>query len=604
MTTLPTLILGWGSHHRDVNTQDNEQRVPDIAWADFPRRFGLRRTFSANEIDYFDENSGKRSPFSRSSSSLHLKILEGAKRERELKRPERLLGISDEYVPGLMEFNPMKFGVLPPLAAVEMEHAGSKHAIAQPIAIEAPKAPQNGILVTDEMFSIARSPERDADRIVLSSLPKQFQSLSFSERKRILSEIIPSSLRDDPSYKDHLSKIIRRNTSNATSPNVSRRGSVISRKSSLAKIAVEPDVNQMGSTVLSEWVLGKVVNRGAFGVIRECKHCEATGDVRCFKLVHIKRSVPYLQRLRRELVTWAHLTEMDAQEGTKCVVPLQDFKITKDYVFMQMPLCNEGSLFDKVKVWESSRVTLRSRIKLVMRYICAAARAIAFIHRHGLYHGDIKLENFILVDDVPLVCDFGMADFIDKADEFGANSELLSKIHNQCQTIVGELSLARSTFGQTGSAPNFSSMRMGSPFKQLAMAGSSNRLAELSEPKLPDELIGSLPYASPELLQPAPKGIDTPCDVWAFGVMCYVLVTFKLPFLHTFEPRMKLSIMEGHWRTEEWDQAIGSVDTGSEIQRDMARAIDVVVTGCLQTDIPKRLTMRQVLEKLQAFANV
>lgn len=610
MSTLPTLILGWGSQHRVADAQDNEQSVPGVLWADFPREFGLRRTFSANEIDFFDETSGRRSPFSRSSSTLHLKILEGAKKQRDLKRSGKALGISDEYVPGLVDFNPLKFGILPPLASPEEDKMSSTHAVVKPIAIEhqfPPPTENSGFQVTDEMFSIAKSPERHSDRIILSSLPKQFQSLSFSERRKLLNDIIPSSLKDDASYKDHISKIIRRNTSNTTSPNVSRRGSIVSRKSSSSKLVVEPNCNQMGSIILDSWVLGKVINRGAFGVIRECKHCTNLEDVKCFKLVNLRRSVTYLQRLKRELVTWAYISELDKQSNSNCTIQLLDFKITHDYMFMQMPLCNEGSLFDKVKIWESSRVTLRSRMKIVMKYIYHSARSIQFIHSNGLYHGDIKLENFILKDDKPLICDFGMADFIDKGSEFNSKSDLLTKIYNQCQCVINDLMNNQLNLNTTGSVPNFSSMRMlSSSFKQQTpvTAGSSNQLKDLNNPKFPDELIGSLPYASPELLKPSPKGISKPVDVWAFGVLCYALVMFKLPFSHSFEPRLKVMILDGNWRTKEWVHTIESVETGHLILLEMAELIDEIVFGCLKTDVKSRLTIDQVVEKLEPFANV
>lgn len=609
LRALPTLIVGWGSQQRDRNAQDNEQRVPEIQWNEFPRRFAMRRTFSENEMDYFDEESGQRTPFNRSSSSLHLKILEGAKRAKKEMKPNRYLGISDEYVPGLVEFNPAKFGVVTePPSIDEEESMNLLHAQVKPIAIAQAQADtiiptidnENRLQVTDEMFQVARSPERIGDRIILSSLPKEFQSFSFSERRKILNDIIPSSLKDDPSYKDHLSKIIRRNTSANTSPNISRRGSIISRRSS-TKLITDPDTNQMGSTVLDSWVLGKVINKGAFGIIRECRHCSDISDIKCFKLVNFYRSPKYLHRLKRELLTWVYLTEMSKQRYLSCLVPLLDFRITKDYIFMQMPLCNEGSLFDRVKLWESSRVTLRSRIKTVIKYIYHAARAIEFIHSEDLYHGDIKLENFLLQNDIPLICDFGMANFINKTNELSFNSELIPKLFNQYQTISNEISNVNvnSKFHRGVSVPNSSSSQ--SP--QLPMRMISNRITntlnQSAEPKLPDNLIGSLPYAAPELLKPSPEKLDKGVDVWAFGVLCYALVMFKLPFSHSFEPRLRVMILEGHWGSKEWDDTISSVNTGHVTLQRMAKVINEIVSGCITSD--NRMEISDVIRKLESF---
>lgn len=624
MPSLRTLIPGLGSFERARNTQDNEENVPGLSWSQFARQYGLRRTFSANEMDFYDEDSGRRSPFSRSNSSIHLRVQEAARRERRERRAVRTVGISDEYIPDMIDFNPSKFGVTwEPETPKE-----SLHAKVKPIEIaQNGNGPQKGIFqITDEVFHIAKSPERDPDRIVLSSLPKHFNSLSFSERRKMLNEIIPEAMRSDGSYKDHITKIIRKNTassSNNTSPNISRRNSILSPRTAVVK-PVEPNVNQMGSLICNSWSLGKVINRGAFGVIRECKRCPSSTACaafpsaeqdehpqeqtsQCFKLVNYRKSLPYLRRLKRELISWAYLSEFDIEQDL--IIKLLDFHITPDYIFMRMPVCNEGSLFDKVKIWESSRVTLRSRIKLVMKYIAHSAKCIKFVHDNGVVHGDIKLENFLLLKDKPILCDFGMADFTNKFDPINCKIELVNKINTQCQAIINKLMKSEtSKMNAINSVPNFSTIRdsiQQLPSPLTATGGSSNRLKDLihmQDSKLPDELIGSLPYAAPELLKPSPRGITKACDVWAFGIMCYSIVMFQLPFFHSFEPRLKVMILEGNWRNEEWDQAIKSVDiSGLDT---MAQTIDEIITGCLEKDENLRWNIDTIVDKLKSFTNI
>jgi MAP/microtubule affinity-regulating kinase len=59
---------------------------------------------------------------------------------------------------------------------------------------------------------------------------------------------------------------------------------------------------------------------------------------------------------------------------------------------------------------------------------------------------------------------------------------------------------------------------------------------------------GSLPYAAPELLMPhfsTPARVDTAQDIWALGVMLYAMLTGRLPFTDTFDPRLQMKILHG-----------------------------------------------------------
>ena len=59
---------------------------------------------------------------------------------------------------------------------------------------------------------------------------------------------------------------------------------------------------------------------------------------------------------------------------------------------------------------------------------------------------------------------------------------------------------------------------------------------------LPHSHIGSLPYASPEILQPSPPPLGPSADVWAFGVLMYAMIVGRLPFQHHYEPRLRATL--------------------------------------------------------------
>ena len=72
---------------------------------------------------------------------------------------------------------------------------------------------------------------------------------------------------------------------------------------------------------------------------------------------------------------------------------------------------------------------------------------------------------------------------------------------------------------------------------------------------LPHSHIGSLPYASPELLQPSPPPLGPLADVWALGVLMYAMCVGKLPFQHQYEPRLRAMITAGKYNKAELRKA-------------------------------------------------
>lgn len=59
-------------------------------------------------------------------------------------------------------------------------------------------------------------------------------------------------------------------------------------------------------------------------------------------------------------------------------------------------------------------------IKKYILFFIQIAHGIKFLHDNGIIHGDIKLENIVLVDDVPKIIDF------DFCEEFDENKEIIT----------------------------------------------------------------------------------------------------------------------------------------------------------------------------------
>lgn len=232
------------------------------------------------------------------------------------------------------------------------------------------------------------------------------------------------------------------------------------------------------------------------------------------------------------------------------IIPLLDIKISVDYIFLLTPLYIEGSLFDRVKYWEATRISLCDRFEYIIPYIRAILDSLSYLHKNGIHHGDIKLENFVLDNNVPKLCDFGMTNFdLDSYNSLESSKELDERIRHELEYVVRELSNTDSNLRDTLSFEVSNKNMKSFDRESKTLDDIKVKKVHISEH---DINIGSLPYAAPELLCPCPTSVDRKADIWALGIVVFTLVILKLPFWHLYEPRLKLQILEGHWETEEW----------------------------------------------------
>ncbi|QPG77359.1 hypothetical protein FOA43_004772 [Brettanomyces nanus] len=550
-----------------------------------------RRAFSTNEASNFDKEEGRRIErlrhyeFPRQTTSSRL-------------GSHSFEGIEDEYIPDFHAFNLKRYAsnenlldtesarpspniyapistrelslspslILSPLAPSSAASSSSitneklilrgLHSNVKPIDISPKRSKLGkdgfGRFNAGEQFSHSgRSPEREGDRSLLASLPKNFSSLSFSERKKFLSELLPESLKDNDEYKSHLTRLLRKNSlprSRASSNAIDFLNSFsLEGDTSVSGVSGPAEnVNECGSIVMNKWKLGNTFNRGAFGIIRDCQNIEDQSDNRAMKVIEVYDSVEFEQRFKTEILMWSLMQHEN-------ILLLQDFLMTNNWFFLLMPKVLGGSLFDIVKMWEAYRIPLNDRFHKIKNFLRGLCKALQYMHSIGAYHGDIKLEN-CLVDsqnnDRLLLCDFGMANFFTK--------------EGNAQTGVPELT-----------------KRL---VKLEPFAGRSTSDSELHH-RLPDERIGSLPYAAPELIQPSPQNLSSFSDMWAFGIMVYTMVTLKLPFCHRFEPRVKMQIIYCDYDGQAFEKEVESLRGNNYT----VQIMENLLYGCLEKDINKRL---------------
>ncbi|KAJ4482588.1 kinase-like domain-containing protein [Lentinula aciculospora] len=295
--------------------------------------------------------------------------------------------------------------------------------------------------------------------------------------------------------------------------------------------------------VVAGYILGPTIGYGGFSIVRRAS--STSGGVVAVKIVrHSDLSkqgniVRAQKRLDRETHIWASLNH-------EHILPLFTSMHNSYADFFVTLYCPAGSLFDILKR-EGQPALPQDDVGLMFRQL---VRGIRYLHEDaGIVHRDLKLEN-VLVDESGTckITDFGMAwkigevveaDEEEEEDQENADGfvDVFHGVHRAASvsyaTPLAKLKLPRLTRPSGRGARHRNSTTTSMPY---------NLPKRVFQP-------GSLPYAAPELLLPPLK--SEPCsphpaqDMWALGVMLYALLSGRLPFPDSFEPRLQMKIMHG-----------------------------------------------------------
>ncbi|KAI6028080.1 kinase-like domain-containing protein [Pisolithus microcarpus] len=318
---------------------------------------------------------------------------------------------------------------------------------------------------------------------------------------------------------------------------------------------------------IAGYVLGPAIGYGSFSTIRRAS--SPSGGIVAIKIVKHselqRQNNPELarKRLNHETRVWSSLSH-------EHILPLFSFEHTPYADFFVTLYCPAGSLFDILKRQGTPGLP-HDDVGMMFRQV---VRGVRYLHQvAGYVHCDIKLEN-ILVDEMGVcrIGDFGLARKIGEPDEDDASDS--AAMHRHRSTISHSRRKVKDTLPSHATITRLHARR----HRTSAPLDDEQQVPVHPAHAFP---AGSLPYVAPELLSPT-QGRHVRAhpaqDMWALGVLLYVLLTGRLPFSDPFEPRLTMKILRG---TFEMPDGIG-------------RGAERVLRGCLERSVRLRWTVPMV----------
>lgn len=178
---------------------------------------------------------------------------------------------------------------------------------------------------------------------------------------------------------------------------------------------------------VGDYELGRTIGRGSSGVVRHAMHVETRQKV-AIKIIK-KGKCSDLSRLDREIQSL-----MAAKH--KNIVELHEVLDSETNIFIVMELCGGGSMVDIVRLYPEERMP-EDTARFFMRQVF---EALAFCHRNGICHRDVRLDNLMLDNSGTVkITDFGHSGIYTPGWDFFQTSLVGSVYNLSPEQIMGQL---------------------------------------------------------------------------------------------------------------------------------------------------------------------
>ena len=232
------------------------------------------------------------------------------------------------------------------------------------------------------------------------------------------------------------------------------------------KISKESFVTINKGDITQFYEVIKKIGEGSYGKIYRVKN-KQSGDIRAMKQI-MKSKIPNIEKFQNEIKI---LAMVDHPNIVRLFEVIEDDK----YFNLFQELCTGGELLKKMH-------TTQMKEKQIAKIFNQIMSAIAYCHEKGIVHRDLKLENILFASNNPdspiKIIDFGFSVLLGKND--------MNKKEDKDDNDLKK-------YG----------------FKRMKSK------------------VGTLYYISPEIIK---GNYDEKCDIWACGVILYILLCGYPPF--------------------------------------------------------------------------
>lgn len=290
---------------------------------------------------------------------------------------------------------------------------------------------------------------------------------------------------------------------------------------------------------------------GSFGRVVLVKH-KLTNLERAMKIIHKSYVNDEFDsdKIEEEILILKYLDHPNIMKIYEFFEDVDNFYLITEY-------CGEGDLMGKLSKLKHMNEFF---VKFIMYQIFSA---VGYLHAHSVIHGDIKLENIMISN----------SDVHRRETFTHLKYDYLEYVKEKTQSIASK-NLKRDSVHKSllNRLKNFSSYEI-----KLIDFGCSKIF---SKAKKLSGVIGSPLYCAPEVID---GKYDEKCDLWACGVLIFILLTGEPPFFGSTEEEIFKKIK------------IGKFSYGKKSEEISASAKDLV-SKLMEYDPKKRISARDALK--------
>jgi calcium-dependent protein kinase len=271
----------------------------------------------------------------------------------------------------------------------------------------------------------------------------------------------------------------------------------------------------------------KELGSGAFGKVCKVQH-KQTKELRAMKIISkdLANAGMEYEQIESEINILKRLDHPN-------ILKLFEFFQDDMNYYIVTELCEHGDLFDKLDRMKSMN---EIAVKLLMYQILSS---VAYLHSKGVIHGDLKLEN-ILIDSLNYQhrTSFNTSVNIDVRNYLQDRSKNVGRPRSKTENSKSS-SKSEVGFSQQGTQINY--FKNMSNFEIKIIDFGCSKIFNKKQGKI-SGMIGTSIYCSPEVLQ---DEYNEKCDVWACGVILYMLLSGFAPFDGETEEEIYEKIKKG-----------------------------------------------------------